>query len=112
MSKFEELCNAYAKSRNDYFSYQDESFKFASSLINNFIDYLEVPEEQIKYIPTNIEPVKDMIYTIWGSIHLDKDTFWHLGVLLTLYEKPNIFPHQPIKIEFLFKKMILNLLLN
>jgi hypothetical protein len=104
MSKFDELCKAYTKSRNDYFVYQDESFKFALKLANEFIDYFGIPKEQIKYIPANKEPVEDTNYTIWGSIHLDNDTFWHLGILLTLYEKPNIYPNQPIKIVIKFKK--------
>jgi hypothetical protein len=104
MSKFDELCGVYGKSRDDYFVYEEESFKFASSLVINFVEYFGIPQVQIKFIPTNIEPEEGLTYTLPGSIHLDTDTFWHLGMIVTLYEEPIIFPHQPIKLVLKFKK--------
>lgn len=105
MSKFEELCRAYAVARKNYFDYRDTCCKFAHTLVSGMIDYFKCPKEQIKFIPLKGEVEPNSSYTVMGAIHLDDDTFWHLGVMLTLYEAPNVFPHQPVLLQLLIKKV-------
>jgi len=104
MSKFGELCHAYKVSRDKYFSYRDESFEFARELIGLYTEYLAIPKEQFKFIPLDEEPTPNSTYSLFGAIHLNEDTYWHLGLQITIYTSPNIFPHQPIMIRFMFKK--------
>ena len=105
MSKFEELCKAYATSRKNYFDYRETCSKFAHTLVRGMVDYFGCPKGQVKFIPLNKEVESGSIYTVMGAIHLDDDTFWHLGVRLTLYKAPNIFPHQPFLLRLLIKKV-------
>ncbi len=37
-------------------------------------------------------------------MHLGEDTFWHIGIKITLYEQPDIVPHQPVLIWLMVKK--------
>jgi len=104
MSKFEDLCKSYKISRKKYFSYQNESYDFARNLVQGYIRYLDIPEEQFKFIPLDKEPKAGTNYTIFGAIHLAEDSFWNLGMQITLYSAPNEFPHQPVLIRFKFKK--------
>ena len=104
MTKFEELCDLFSKSRNDYFKYEDECIHFAADLTKEFITYFKIPQEQITYIPTNKEPEEDKRYTLFGAMHLDDDTFWHIGIILTLFEKPNVYPYQPVLMIIKLKK--------
>ncbi len=104
MNKFQEMCNSFTKSCNNFFSYRDECMGFLTNLINGFIEYCEIPKEQIKCIPLNQELKENWQYTVLGSMHLDDDTYWHIGLILTLYRAPNTFPHQPVKMIFKVKK--------
>ena len=104
MTKFDELCQAYATSRKNYFDYRNACHDFISRLVKKTIKYLEIPEEQVKLIPLS-EEVKDQCdYSISEAMHLDEDTFWHIGIKITLYEQPDIVPHQPVLIWLMVKK--------
>lgn len=105
MSKFKELCDAYTLSRKKYFDYWDACAIFATNLVNGVVDYFECPREQISFIPLKETPKPNTTYTLRGAMHLDEDTFWHLGVGLTLYTAPNIFPHERTILPFLIKKV-------
>ncbi len=67
-----------------------------ATVVNGFIEYCGIPPNQILFLPCDKEPDENSRYTMPGAMHLDEDTYWHLGLQITLYEKPNIFPHQPI----------------
>lgn len=105
MSKFDELCGAYKTSREKYFAYRDESYSFAQALVGGYINYLEVPKEQFKFIPLDKDPEKNTTYTLLGAIHLADDAHWHLGFQIILYSEPNAQPQQPVLIKFMFKKV-------
>ncbi len=104
MSKFKELCKAYETARINFFDYRRDCHTFASKLIDGLIDFLQCPKEQIKFIPLKKDYESDFTYTLMGAMHLNDDTFWHLGVGITLYKEPNIFPHETVLISFLIKE--------
>jgi len=105
MSKFEELCKSYATARENYFNYRNACWDFASHLVSGMIDYFQCPKEQVKFIPLKGDEKPGSVYTLMGAMHLDDDTFWHLGVGLTLYIAPNVFPHETILLPLLIKKV-------
>ncbi|MDS3859226.1 hypothetical protein RIF25_00255 [Thermosynechococcaceae cyanobacterium BACA0444] len=45
----------------------------------------------------------DTKYTLFGAMHLDDDTFWHIGLQITLFTAPNEYPQQPVLIRFMLK---------
>lgn len=106
MSKFEELCKIYDSARGSYVDYQRVCHDFASRLVKSMIDYFQGPEGAVTFIPLQGEPEPEKTYTLMGAMHLDKDTFWHLGVVVTLYPRPGIFlPHRRNLLCFLIKKV-------
>jgi hypothetical protein len=104
MSKFDELCKSFEESRRHFEAYRDEHFNFADQLIRGLIEYFEIPQSQIKFRPADGTADRDSNYTMRGAMHLGDDTFWHLGIIITFYEKPDRFPHQPISFDFRMKK--------
>ncbi len=104
MSKFGELCKSYKTSRDNYFSYRDESVGFARELMDKYIEYLQVPKENFKFVPLDKDPKPDTRYSLFAAIHLNNDSFWHLGLQITIYSALNEFPQQPILVRFMFKK--------
>lgn len=104
MTKFEELCQAYTNSRKYYFDYRDSCYQFTGGLMGKISSRLGIPMEQLEFIPLKEEPKPNTKYSISGAMHLDDDTYWHIGIRITLYEKPNILPHQPVLVRILIKK--------
>ena len=105
MSKFEDLCRAYATSRKNYFDYRDACLKFGTNLVNGMIDYFKCPREQVKFIPLKEDIKPNTMYSLLGAMDLDDDTFWHFGLGLTLYEAPNVFPQETALLPLLVKKV-------
>lgn len=104
MSRFDELCKAYAKARKNYFNYRESCLTFAENLINGLIKYLECPPEQVRFFPLDQqEPQPGHTYTLMGSMTLLEDTFWHFGMGLTLYESKHIYPHETVFFQFMIK---------
>ena len=92
VTKFDELCAAFAESRSKFFKYRDECLGLATKLISGLVQYLEIPRDCVSFVPLDKEPEPDRQYHIIGAMHLDDDTFWHVGVQLRIYEAPNVSP--------------------
>jgi len=106
MSIYEELGRAFGASRHAFGDYRAECTKFAGAFLRGFADYIECdPNRAFNFIPLK-EPVKDdTTYTIPGAMHLDDDTYWHLGVLFCVYEKPNIDPPNQVLMRLKIKHL-------
>ena len=104
MSKFEDLCRAYAISRKSYFDYRDACLKFGTNLVNGMMRYFQCPKEQVQFIPLKEVIPPGLTSNLLGAMHLDDDTFWHFGLGITLYEAPNIFPQETVLLRVLMKK--------
>lgn len=84
MSKYEEVCNAYMKGKKDFIDYRDSCYKFTEQLKKGMINYLQWPEKQVDYIPLKENVDRKRKYTLRGTMNLNKDTFWHIGILFTI----------------------------
>lgn len=105
MSKFEEVCRAYKKSRHRFLEYEIECRDFARSLVDGIIDYFEWPHDQeITYIPLGeeINP-NDRFYALAGAMRMDDESFWHFGVELRAEEPGGSHP-LPFLMSFFIKK--------
>jgi hypothetical protein len=105
MTKFDDLCAAYAGARQKFFNYRDECWKFASQLSTELVAFFGCTREQVEFVPVTKERKPGFGYSLMGAMHLAEDTFWHFGILTTIYEAPNIFPQQPLLFHLLVKKV-------
>jgi hypothetical protein len=102
MSKYENLCTSHSLACKEYFDYMNECHRFAYDLMNELISYLNIPKERIEYIPTKKEIEENKEYNVIGSMHLDKDTFFHFGVIITFQSSIPL----PLTKRFLYKVML------
>jgi hypothetical protein len=105
MSKFEEICAAYKDSKENFNSYRKESMGFAISLGRKYLQYLGVETNHFRWVPESKQDDKSTNFTIPGAMHLDDDTYWHLGLKLRVYSAKNVMPQQDVFIVFMFKKI-------
>ncbi|MBE0328507.1 hypothetical protein [Klebsiella pneumoniae] len=104
MSKFEEICGAYKVSRDNYHDYRNRSMDFALSLGHKYIQYLGITKENFRWVPEQDSSTEKDGFTIPGAMHLDDDTYWHLGLKIKIFTAPNVFPQQELLIIFKFKE--------
>lgn len=104
MSKFEELCQSYAISQKKYREYEQDCMSFIQKFYNGFIAHAEIPREQIYLVPLHEEPTPGSMYSPLGAMNLEDDTYYHLGVVLTVYTAPKQFPQQSLQIHLQVKK--------
>ena len=90
-------------SRATYFAYRDKSVDFAGDLMKRYIAYLEISEENYRYLPLDKEPKVDTKYSMRGALHLDDDARWRLGLQLTLVAASDETARQPVLIAFMFQ---------
>jgi len=105
MNRFEELCESYADARKNFFAYRDECFSFGGRLVGSLLRFLECPQSQAEMVPVISERKTGWRYSPQGAIELgEDDQLWHFGLILTLYEKPNVHPHGLYLLHFTFQK--------
>lgn len=106
MSKFEDICRTYWKTRRQFLDYEEECRDFARGLVDGIINYFEWPHHQeITYIPLGeeINP-NDRFYALAGAMRMDDESFWHFGVELTAEEPGGAHP-LPFLMSFFIKKV-------
>ena len=108
MSRYEDLCAAFARARRDYLDYVRDSSEFATVLVDGLISYLEVPPIEVRYIPLTEEAKPNKNYTLFEAMHLADEGFWKVGIVLLVYENPDpniISPHETVLLPLLMKKV-------
>lgn len=104
MSKFKEICTAYKVSQDNFNAYRNRSMDFALSLGHKYIKYLGITKENFRWVPVQDTSTEDEGFTIQGAMHLDDDTYWHLGLKIKVFTAPNALPQQRLLIIFKFKQ--------
>ncbi|EPA9110275.1 hypothetical protein ACQ711_001140 [Serratia liquefaciens] len=105
MSKFEEICAAYKVSKDKYNTYRTESMDFAVSFGRKYIQYLGLEKQYFRWVPEDDQNTASTGITIPGAMHLDDDSYWHLGLKIRVFSAPNVMPQQDLLIIFMFKKV-------
>ena len=105
MSKFQDLCNTYSTARQNYFDYWQECADFVTELVDSMTRYFEMPADKLKFVPLKQPPEFGKTYCAKESMHLEQDTFWYAGVMLTLCHIKKDEPDESIILPILVKKI-------
>jgi len=103
MTRYEDLCQAYVTSRNNYFAYHKECLEFCGRLLDGLVKNFEIPADRIRVIPVDQPPEPGKEYELAQVMKLAPDTFWHFGLEITLCERPDLCLQQ-VMIRFRVKK--------
>lgn len=99
------ICAAYRKTFNESVKYEEFCHVFAGTFIKGLIDYLEIPKEKIQLVPTNKKPEEGTTYTHIGAMHMNADSYFHLGVIIAFSLGENTYPEERIKFTLRLKFM-------
>jgi hypothetical protein len=106
MSRYDDICAAYRKSRQTLADYEHLCADFARDLVFGMIEYFEWPRnEEITYIPLgeDIDP-SDKFYALTSAMRMDEQSFWHFGVEMKVHEGSGTHP-VGLVLSFFIKKV-------
>lgn len=106
MSRFDEICDAYRKSRRAFLDYERVCQDFARDLVQGMVEYFEWPRNhEINYIPLgeDLDP-NNKFYALAGAMRMNEESFWHFGVELTVFESGTSYPVSFV-LSFFIKKV-------
>ncbi len=93
MSKYQELCEAFHQSCNNWKEYQQQSYTFILKLAEGLSRHLECPANELYFYPyrelVDVEPLMS-----WGDMmYLDPEDFcWHCIINIKLHYLPGVQP--------------------
>ncbi|MFQ5482403.1 MAG: hypothetical protein ACE5ER_06550 [Nitrospinaceae bacterium] len=103
MNRYEELCQAYVASRNNYLQYHQSGLEFSGQLLTGLAANFQIPEDRVRVIPGDQPAEAGKEYTLAEVMKLGPDAFWHFGLEITLCERPDLCLQQ-VLIRFRIKK--------
>jgi hypothetical protein len=105
MSKFDEMVQARVQCTKTWIEYRNRSYKNLMTLAQGFIAYCDIPEDCFALAPLDKDIEPNTNYGPAGAIHFDSaDNFWHLGMIVTLREAPNVFPRPRVLLGVAIKE--------
>jgi len=105
MTRFEELCALDAKTQKQFSEDYETTVQLSARFFNRLIEFLEIPPEQIEWIPLHEEIKPGQKYGPAGAIHLRVDFFYEFGVRINLCLKPSSVPPRFIRLRFSVKRV-------
>jgi hypothetical protein len=93
MSKYEEMYQAAATARKNWYGYRDRAWGYIGTLLRGFYEYCDIPQDRIAYLRWNektgeerrYQPADKGDYSLPGAIVFDpSDDYWHVALSIPL----------------------------
>jgi hypothetical protein len=83
-TRYQDLCQAFDDARKRFKDYRSDCVFFASQFARQLAENLGGPRDLVSFEPAGGMRQGDGPVTIEEAMHLDEDTYWHLGLRLRL----------------------------
>jgi hypothetical protein len=84
MSKFDDLRQAYAQARKEFFTQRAASATFAETIVQGMETYIGSPQFQLHFLPYTQAVTSSKTHTATAAVWLANDALWHLKVAMEL----------------------------
>ena len=81
---YQDLCHSLEEARKRSRDYRSDCVFFASQFARQLVEHLGGPRDLVSFEPTEGARMGDGPVTIEEAMHLDEDTYWHLGMRIRL----------------------------
>lgn len=103
MTRYEELCKAYAKNLHDFKSYKETCYRFASTLMEELKQEFNIPHERLK-LRSKDDP-KEVTENMLEAMDMQKDTYWHIRFSITVCAEADEHMKESMSFEISIKKI-------
>lgn len=104
MTRYEELCKAYAKNLSDFKGYKEACFKFANALMEDLKVEFNIPDERLKL--RSKEDAKEVTENMLEAMDMQKDTYWHIRFSITVCADLEESLKESMSFEIAIKKVL------
>ncbi len=94
MSKYENLCHAYAAARKDFFENREGCRQIAEQLVTGLAAHLGCEPDQLRYVRFSARGGDRTDQTLDEVLSLGAGDIWNFGVRLMLHETPGATPSE------------------
>jgi hypothetical protein len=101
-NRYQELCQALDDARKLFKDYRSDCVFFASQFARQLAEHLGGPRDLVSFEPLSGARQGDGPVTIEEAMHLEEDTYWHLGMRLRIAAEKG---SDDIRLHVRFKKI-------
>jgi hypothetical protein len=102
-SRYEALCQAFARNVLDFRTYKEECHNFALRFKEELGKAFQVPDGKMK-LRSKSDP-KEFTEDMYEAMDMQKDTFWHIRFAITVEAHDQSLPKENIGFEVCLKKL-------
>jgi hypothetical protein len=84
MSKFQELSQVVDECRREGMKYHHRSLDAMGKILDGFVEYLEAPQEAVRFFPYGENTDKEPPYTALGAAKINNDGWWDSALTLLI----------------------------
>lgn len=107
MTKFEELCAAYAEAQQEFKSFQADSIKFAESMWRALMTDFGIPAGQLTLYRINPKGAFELANPPFEQVMgLRQDGFWEFGIGISLFVPEKGYPRDTVLMYLLVRKSL------
>lgn len=110
LSRYNALCEAFARNVIDFRVYKEECHDFALKFKKELEDAFGIPLGKIKL--RSKEDPKEFTEDMYEAMDMQKDTFWHIRFAITVESHDQSLPKENIGFEVCIKKMANHFLIS
>ncbi len=103
MTRYEELCKAYAKNLHDFKTYKETCYRFAVTLMEELKQEFNIPDERLK-LRSKDDP-KEVTESMLEAMDMQKDTYWHIRFSITVCSDTDENLKESMSFEISIKKI-------
>ncbi|MGH9543643.1 MAG: hypothetical protein ACRD23_00340 [Terriglobales bacterium] len=89
MSRFDEMCAAFATGQKARDAYEQRCVQNLARLVQDFAAYCAFPDGMLKIVPLDKEIDHKMTYFLPSVANESDDGFWNVGLWITVMAKPH-----------------------
>lgn len=104
MTRYEELCKAYAKNLSDFKGYKEACYKFANTLMVELKQEFNIPDDRLK-LRSKDDP-KEVTDNMLEAMDMQKDTYWHIRFSITVCAEMDEQLKESMSFEISIKKVV------
>jgi hypothetical protein len=105
LSKFNELCLAYGKAKDDFETFRLNCHLLAIDLVKEFKSYFKIPESQFSLYALSVDNKFEIVPpSLINALTLSPKSYWQFGIGLTVCIAPETLPQELILIHVLLRR--------
>jgi hypothetical protein len=99
-TRYLELSHAYEDARKRFSDYRSDCVFFAATFARGLTEFMQGPRDLVTFEPVGGVRLGDGPVEVQEAMHLDEDTYWHIGIRMRVSASDKASDAVPLHIRF------------